>query len=128
MKFADVAPVVSTPPHSAGSSKSSFSQSIATVSSRVASGEPTQLNAFWSSAVASQSAPRAAGVTPPVTKWKNRGPGEAVAAPYATLAEAKEAGAVTLNYGVFVNALVNDVHPEPEEQEGDFWGWLKALF
>ena len=43
-------------------------------------GEPTQLKAFWSSAVASQSAPSAAGVTPPVTKWKNRGPGEAVAA------------------------------------------------
>ena len=75
MKFAVVAPVVSAPPHSAGSAKSSFSQPTATVSSRVASGEPTQLNAFWSSAVASQSAPSAAGVTPPVTKWKKRGPG-----------------------------------------------------
>lgn len=31
----------------------------------------------------------------------------AVAAPYATLAAAKEAGAVTLNYGLFVNALVS---------------------
>ena len=31
----------------------------------------------------------------------------ATAAPYATLAAAKEAGAVTLNWGVFVNALVN---------------------
>jgi large conductance mechanosensitive channel len=30
-----------------------------------------------------------------------------VAAPYATLAEAKEAGAVTLNYGVFVNSVVS---------------------
>ncbi len=80
VKFAAVAPVVRAPPHSAGSSKSSLSQPSATVSRRVPSGEPTQLNAFWSSAVASQSAPSAAGVTPPVTKWKKRGPGEAVAA------------------------------------------------
>jgi large conductance mechanosensitive channel len=29
------------------------------------------------------------------------------AGPYATLADAKKAGAVTLNYGVFVNAVVN---------------------
>ncbi len=31
----------------------------------------------------------------------------AVAAPYGTLAAAKEAGAVTLNYGLFVNAVVS---------------------
>jgi large conductance mechanosensitive channel len=31
----------------------------------------------------------------------------AIAAPYATVAAAKEAGAVTLNYGLFVNALVS---------------------
>ncbi|MDZ4097172.1 MAG: large conductance mechanosensitive channel protein MscL, partial [Methylophilaceae bacterium] len=31
----------------------------------------------------------------------------AVAAPYATVAAAKEAGAVTLNYGLFVNAIVS---------------------
>ncbi len=31
----------------------------------------------------------------------------AIAAPYATLAAAKEAGAVTLNYGVFINAIVS---------------------
>lgn len=31
----------------------------------------------------------------------------ATAEPYATLAAAREAGAVTLNYGVFVNALVS---------------------
>ena len=80
MRLAIVAPVVRTPPHSAGSSKSSFSQSTATRSSRVPSGEPTLLKAFWSSAVVSQSAPSAAGVTPPVTKWKKRGPGEPVAA------------------------------------------------
>ena len=80
MKLAAVAPVVSAPPQSAGSAKSSLSQSRATVSRRVPSGEPTQLKAFWSSAVASQSAPSAAGVTPPVTKWKKRGPEEPVAA------------------------------------------------
>ena len=28
-------------------------------------------------------------------------------APYATLALAKEAGAVTLNYGMFINTLIN---------------------
>lgn len=31
----------------------------------------------------------------------------AIAAPYATVAAAKEAGAVTLNYGLFVNAVVS---------------------
>jgi large conductance mechanosensitive channel len=31
----------------------------------------------------------------------------APAGPYASLALAKEAGAVTLNYGIFINALVN---------------------
>jgi len=31
----------------------------------------------------------------------------ATAAPYATVVAAKEAGAVTLNYGLFVNALVS---------------------
>ncbi len=31
----------------------------------------------------------------------------AMAGPYATLAEAKDAGAVTINYGVFVNALLS---------------------
>lgn len=31
----------------------------------------------------------------------------ATAGPYATLAAAKEAGAVTMNYGVFVNAIIN---------------------
>jgi large conductance mechanosensitive channel len=33
--------------------------------------------------------------------------GEAAAAPYATLAAAKEAGAVTLNYGVLINNAVS---------------------
>lgn len=33
--------------------------------------------------------------------------GAEVAAPYASLADAKTAGAVTLNYGVFINAVVS---------------------
>jgi large conductance mechanosensitive channel len=33
--------------------------------------------------------------------------GAAAAAPYASLAEAKEAGAVTLNYGMFINTIIN---------------------
>jgi protein SCO1/2 len=33
-----------------------------------------------------------------------------------------------VNMVVFVNALVNDAHPEHEQQEEGFWGWLKALF
>jgi len=33
--------------------------------------------------------------------------GSAAAAPYLSLAEAKKAGAVTLNYGLFVNAVVS---------------------
>jgi large conductance mechanosensitive channel len=33
--------------------------------------------------------------------------GVAAAAPYASLAEAKKAGAVTLNYGIFINAVVS---------------------
>lgn len=35
--------------------------------------------------------------------------GAAAVAPYASLAEAKKAGAVTLNYGVFINAVVSFV-------------------
>lgn len=33
--------------------------------------------------------------------------GAAAAAPYASLAEAKEAGAVTLNYGTFINTIIS---------------------
>jgi large conductance mechanosensitive channel len=36
-------------------------------------------------------------------------PGTKAAAPYASLADAKAAGAVTLNYGVFINAVVSFV-------------------
>ena len=33
--------------------------------------------------------------------------GEAVASPYASLADAQAAGAVTINYGVFINTLIS---------------------
>jgi protein SCO1/2 len=33
-----------------------------------------------------------------------------------------------INMVIFINALVNDVHPETRKEEGGFWGWLKALF
>lgn len=33
--------------------------------------------------------------------------GAAAAAPYASLAEAKKAGAVTINYGVFINSVIS---------------------
>ena len=71
--------MVSTPPISAGSPNSSFSQSIETCSRRAVSGEETQEPGFWSSVEASQSAPSAAGVVPPSTKWKNFGPAECTA-------------------------------------------------
>jgi hypothetical protein len=63
-KLAIVAPVVSTPPHSTGRPNSSFSQSIEICSNRPANGDETQAPGFWSSALARQSAPRAAGVVP----------------------------------------------------------------
>src|SRR4051812_37351772 len=78
-KLAIVAPVVSTPPIDAGRPNSSFNQSIDTCSSRAASGVDTHAPGFWSVVEASQSAPRAAGVTPPSTKWKNFGPAECTA-------------------------------------------------
>jgi hypothetical protein len=62
-----------------GARKSAFSHSTEICSSRIANGELIQLNAIWSSAPASQSAASAAGVPPPITKWKNRGPADRVA-------------------------------------------------
>ena len=49
------------------------------LSRRLASGEATQAPAFWSRAEVSQSAASAAGVVPPITKWKKRGPADRVA-------------------------------------------------
>src|SRR5207245_7126791 len=74
VKFDMVAPVVSTPPHSVGSLNSSFSQAMAICSSLDPSGELTHTPALLSIADASQSAASAAGVDPPVTKWKKHGP------------------------------------------------------
>src|SRR5438270_8988806 len=53
---------------------------MATCSSLDPSGELTQSPALLSIVEASQSAASAAGVVPPVTKWKKRGPVEFVAA------------------------------------------------
>lgn len=33
-----------------------------------------------------------------------------------------------VNMVVLINALVNDVHSQPGDDEEGFWGWLKALF
>jgi hypothetical protein len=53
---------------------------VATCSSRDAIADDAHAYATWSYADASQSAPSAAGVPPPMTKWKKRGPLERVAA------------------------------------------------
>jgi len=87
-----------TPLHSAGSPKSSFSQPTETCSSCIASGELTQLNAIWSSALASQSAASAAGVPPPITKWKKRGPADRVAPASAASISVRSAGERTHSF------------------------------
>ena len=79
MKLANVALATSAPPNPSGSPNSDRSQSSATVSTEVANSDAARENAFWSSSETVQSAASAAGVTPPVTKWKNRGPAEWVA-------------------------------------------------
>src|SRR2546430_1110538 len=79
-KFDIVAPLVITPLQAAGIPNRSFNQSTVICSMRAASGELTQLYAFWSRVEASQSAASAAGVPSPITKWKNRGPEDRVAA------------------------------------------------
>ena len=81
--MAAVAPLVNTPLHAAGRPNSSFNQSTEICSSRIANGERTQLKAIWSTALVSHSAASAAGVPPPITKWKNRGPAERVAPSHA---------------------------------------------
>ena len=98
-KFAIVAPVVSTPPHAGGSPNSSFSHPTATCSSRPASGVATHAPEFWSSVEVSQSAPRAAGVVPPFTKWKNLGPAECTAAPNPATSSSSAATAPTPSSG-----------------------------
>ena len=80
MKFAIVAPVVRTPPHSAGNRKSCFSQSRASSSHRVPIGDESHAEEIWSHVEVSTSAASAAGVPPPTTQWKKRGP-EARSAP-----------------------------------------------
>ena len=81
VKFAMVAPVVRTPPHDRGRPKSSFNQPRATDSRCPPSGVATHAPGFWSHVDVSQSAPSAAGVVPPLTKWKNFGPAECTSPP-----------------------------------------------
>jgi hypothetical protein len=57
-----------------------LSQRSATVSAVVANADAVDIPASWSSSDVTQSPAIAAGVDPPTTKWKNRGPDECVAA------------------------------------------------
>ena len=86
MKFAVVAPVVKTPPHDGRQLEQVEEPRHRNPLQPGAERRADRENAFWSSVDASQSAPSAAGVTPPVTKWKKRGPDEPVAAstPFST--------------------------------------------
>jgi hypothetical protein len=68
--FAPCAPVTKPLDTPSGSPSSSTSQPDATCSSAAATGEVTTENAFWSHAVASQSAATAAGSALPKTKPK----------------------------------------------------------
>jgi hypothetical protein len=77
--LAKVALAVSAPPQPAGRPTSCRSQSSATVSAASARRDDARTNAFWSSRDTTQSAASAAGVDPPITKWKKRGPADAVA-------------------------------------------------
>ena len=99
MKFAIVAPVVRTPPHDCGSPNSSFNQPSAIDSRCPPSGVATQAPGFWSHVEVSQSAPRAAGVVPPLTKWKNFGPAECTSPPPPSINSCKAAIAPTPSSG-----------------------------
>jgi hypothetical protein len=69
-----VAPLVIAPAHSWGRPNRSSSQRRTTSSVCAAAGLMAHMAAFWSIADASQSPASAAGVVPPWTKPKNRGP------------------------------------------------------
>jgi hypothetical protein len=85
---------VSAPPHSGGSPTRSLSQPSTTVSVASANRDDARTNAFWSSSETVQSAANAAGVEPPMTKWKNRGPADAVAVTTPTRNSFSTAGSV----------------------------------
>jgi hypothetical protein len=76
--LAIVAPLVSAPARPPAGRRAPCSQRRTTSSVCAAAGLPAHRPAFWSIAEASQSPASAAGVTPPLTKPKKRGPGEAV--------------------------------------------------
>ncbi len=91
-----VAPVVMTPLIAADSPNSSFSQRRLTTSAWTPSGDDAHAYAGWSSAAASRSAPSAAGVTPPTTKWKKRGPEVLAAASSPRSTSARRAAAAPM--------------------------------
>ena len=89
--LAKVALAVRAPPQPGGRPTSWRSQSRVTVSAASAKRDEARTNAFWSSIDTTQSAARAAGVEPPITKWKKRGPAEAVAVAVPTRSSASTA-------------------------------------
>src|SRR5215212_4743301 len=79
VRLAKVALPTRAPPQVSGSPTSSHSHSSATSSTAEAKSDEAREKAFWSSSEVSQSAAIAAGVDPPITKWKKRGPLDSVA-------------------------------------------------
>ena len=67
MKLDIVAPVTKPTPLAAGSPRTSSSQPFATFSTAESAGVGRSRPAFWSQALTSQSAARAAGCVPPMT-------------------------------------------------------------
>lgn len=65
----NVALAVNAPPQPSGRPTSDRSQSSTVASTVSAKRDEARLNAFWSSSETTQSAARAAGVAPPMTKW-----------------------------------------------------------
>ncbi len=80
VRLAIVPPVTKPATVVDGRPKSSTSQRCATCSSVAATGEAVKAPAFWSHAVASQSAATATGCEPPMTNPKNLGPAVAMVA------------------------------------------------
>ncbi len=77
IRLAIVAPLVSAPAQAAGRPNSSFSQRSTVSSVWAAAGLLSHIPAFWSMAEASSPPASAAGVLPPLTNPKKRGPPDA---------------------------------------------------
>ena len=78
VKIDIVAPVTKPTPLVSGRPRRSSSQALATSSTAACAGLTARSTAFWSQALTSQSAARAAGCVPPITIPKNRPDGIAV--------------------------------------------------